>query len=532
LQQQTTTASAAAAALKREDNSKKKVIEVGQPVESFSNVVGVDRKVKQACSIGGQVPASLQRLVLELSRDEDKELIADFIIDSYHEKNIAVKTKCTYISNLVYLSRYLGHKKSFKDMTSQDVIEGNLHSLKRPIEADPDQKWINTHNQRAMVISKFFRWLAYPDLRSEERTKQKPIPPPIKGIKTVKKKGPRSNVKATDLWTWEEDALFLKYVEDPRIACYHAMARDASARPSEMLAIRIEDIKIKKAVDGKMFAEVEIGRYGKTKANRAVPLIKSLPYLKAWIAQHPQGSNPKAYLFVSLENSAKYRNTPLKASSLHGIYDNLRRHYFAKVILERPDVPPEEKAILKRLREAKPWNPYNRRHTGLTEKARLVNEYDLRQHAGWTKNSDMIEIYTHDLGNESSEDLLLAYGIDVRSTTTTAGNASARSVLEPKTCPNCSEPNKPDARFCISCKMVLTYDSHIEIINEAEQTKKKLEEIEARQTIEHANWSNLMKFFMGMEKEIKIHAWDVNEGPFQTAAKIIEDKKKEAQARD
>jgi len=79
--------------------------------------------------------------------------------------------------------------------------------------------------------------------------------------------------------------------------------------------------------------------------------------------------------------------------------------------------------------------------------------------------------------------------------------------------------------------MVLTYDSHIEIINEAEQTKKKLKEIEARQTIEHANWSNLMKFFMGMEKEIKIHAWDENDGPFQTAAKIIEEKKKEATAR-
>lgn len=57
--------------------------------------------------------------------------------------------------------------------------------------------------------------------------------------------------------------------------------------------------------------------------------------------------------------------------------------------------------------------PYIRRHTALTEKARLVNEYDLRQHASWTKNSDMIKIYTHDLGNESSEDLLLAYGIDV-----------------------------------------------------------------------------------------------------------------------
>ena len=249
-----------------------------------------------------------------------------------------------------------------------------------------------------------------------------------------------------------------------------------SARPGELLAIRIEDIKIKKDVNDKIFAEVEgIGRYGKTKKARTVPLIKSLPCLKTWLAQHPQGSNPKAYLFVSLENSAKYRNVPLKASSLHGIYDNLRRHYFAKV-LERPDVPPEEKAILKRLRETKPWNPYNRRHTALTEKARLVNEYDLRQHAGWTKNSDMIEIYTHDLGNESSEDLLLAYGIDVKKSSSKE-EQQKHALLLSKTCPHCSEPHKPDAKFCLSCKMVLTLDSYTETKNEAEETKKELKDV-------------------------------------------------------
>src|SRR5215218_6734819 len=63
---------------------------------------------------------------------------------------------------------------------------------------------------------------------------------------------------------------------------------------------------------------------------------------------------------------------------------------------------------------SKPSNPYLRRQSSLSEKARLVNEYTLRQHAGWTKNSDMIEIYTHELAGESSEDLLLAYGIDVK----------------------------------------------------------------------------------------------------------------------
>ncbi len=58
-----------------EKKNKKKVI--GRPVESFSNVVSVDRKVKQACSIGGNLLPSYQRLFLELPRDDGKVLVAD-----------------------------------------------------------------------------------------------------------------------------------------------------------------------------------------------------------------------------------------------------------------------------------------------------------------------------------------------------------------------------------------------------------------------------------------------------------------------
>jgi len=64
------------------------------------------------------------------------------------------------------------------------------------------------------------------------------------------------------------------------------------------------------------------------------------------------------------------------------------------------------------------------------------------------------------------------------------------------------------------------------------EKERELEEIKAQQTILQANMGNVLKFLAGMEKEIKIHAWDVKDGPFQTAAKIIEDKKKRAQARD
>jgi hypothetical protein len=125
------------------------------------------------------LPPSHQRLFLELPKD--KVAIADFIINSYNQPNIAVHTNSVYLIILVYLSRYLGHKKSFKEMTSQDVVENFLNSYRRPLEADPDQRWINTFKTRAMVVSKFFRWLAYPDLKHEQRTKS-PLPPALKGV--------------------------------------------------------------------------------------------------------------------------------------------------------------------------------------------------------------------------------------------------------------------------------------------------------------------------------------------------------------
>ena len=349
-----------------------------------------------------------------------------------------------------------------------------------------------------MVFSKFFKWMTQPDLRPEERQ----LPPMLKGLRFTQRKGPKTHVKPTDLWTLEDDALFLKYCEDPRLACYHTMSRDTSARPGELLAVRIGDVKIKKTGTNKMFAEVEIGRYGKVKKSRIVPLIDSLPYFKAWLAQHPMSNNPQAHLFISYEHSARYRNTPLRISSLRGIYLDFRYKHFPKLLLEeRTYVPPEDKTKIKQLLR-KPFNPYLRRHSSLSEKASLVNGYTLRQHAGWTKNSDMIEIYTHELGGESSEDLLLAYGIDVRKNNiiTNDKGEEVLSSLQPKTCPNCSEPNKPTSKFCTHCQMVLTFDAFNETIEEAEKTKKEFEQLKENQKRIEKTMSSMLKVIMGLRR--------------------------------
>jgi integrase/recombinase XerD len=71
--------------------------------------------------------------------------------------------------------------------------------------------------------------------------------------------------------------------------------------------------------------------------------------------------------------------------------------------------------------------------------------------------------YLHYFRNESNESLLEAYGIIAK--------GQQADQLRPKQCPNCSEPNKPDSRFCTKRRMVLTYDVYNETVVEQQQEK-------------------------------------------------------------
>jgi predicted amidophosphoribosyltransferase len=78
----------------------------------------------------------------------------------------------------------------------------------------------------------------------------------------------------------------------------------------------------------------------------------------------------------------------------------------------------------------------------------------------------MAQKYIHYFGNESSESLLEAYGIVTK-------NNTAIDTLNPKICPNCSEGNTQDAKFCSKCKMIMTFEGYQQALEE--QRKKESE---------------------------------------------------------
>ena len=262
------------------------------------------------------------------------------------------------------------HDKKFKQIIRDDVLSF-LESLRKPEASDPLHKWIGTYNLFRMYLLRFFKWLYYPETEPSKR----PRPAVIENILQLKRKE-QSIYKPTDLWTSEDNLLFLKYCPSERMRCFHSISCDTGCRPHELLKLRVKDIAFKTA-GNKQYAEVLVN--GKT-GSRHIPLIYSIPYLKDYLGhEHPQPGNPNSILICGNRKSFA---RPLDTQVIHKIYWGLKNEVFTK-LLTNPNVTLEEKQKIRELL-MKPWNPYIIRHSALTEKSKILKEHVLRQHAGWS----------------------------------------------------------------------------------------------------------------------------------------------------
>jgi integrase/recombinase XerD len=391
--------------------------------------------------------------------------VVDYIIAMKREINPQLNYTKSTIQFLSELSRAIGVEKHFVDMTRDDILF-YLDKCRKPENQDPLHKWISSYNLKRITLMRFFKWLYYPGIVSPKRRNKLSIeenkPECIFGIPQLKRKE-ISCYKPTDLWTQEDDLLFLKWVTNKRDRCYHTMARDLSARPHEILNLKIKDI-IFKAVDKYQYAEVLVN--GKT-GTRHIPLIQSIPYIKDWLSNHPSRNNPKSPLFVGLGRRSMGKQ--LTVSGLYNIYKDYKYVFFPR-ILEDETVTDEDKDKIKALL-AKPFNPYIRRHSALTEKSVKLKFNTLNQHAGWSMNSNMAQKYIHYFGNESSESLLEAYGIVTK-------DKIPIDTLNPKICPNCNEGNVQDAKFCSKCKMIMSFELYTEALDTHKEKEDKLKVME------------------------------------------------------
>jgi hypothetical protein len=333
--------------------------------------------------------------------------------------------------------------------------------------------------------------LHYPDIREPKRRNELSAlerkPDCIIGIKQLRRKE-ISCYKPSDLWSQEDDLVFLKWVTNKRDRCYHTMARDLSARPHEILSLKIKDIMFKTA-GNKQYAEVLVN--GKT-GTRHIPLIQSIPYIKDWLSNHPSRNNSNSPLFVALGKNSMGKQ--LSARGLYGIYKCYKEEFLPRQLKDNT-IPNEDKERIKILL-GKPFNPYIRRHSALTEKSVKLKSNTLNQHAGWAMNSHMAQKYIHYFGNESSESLLEAYGIVTK-------DNNGIDTLNPKICPNCHEGNTQDAKFCSKCKMIMSFEGYQEALESQKEKEDKLSIMEERFSTMQSQMQSLITALGSMDQSSK-----------------------------
>lgn len=426
----------------------------------------LERKIE---AVTADLTLEYQNRLHELPADNALTL-CDYLLAMNTEINPSIKYKQTNIQTLCYLSRFHKHQLRYDQMTRDDVIM-YLNSGHKAESVDPQHRYIGTYNTRRVYLQRFFKWLYAPNVEPSQR----PKPPVIHNIPKLRRKE-ITTIKPSDLWSDEDDLLFLKYCDNKRDRAYHTISKDSSCRPSEILNLRIKDLNFIMNIDKKQYVQITVN--GKT-GTRNIPLVNAVPYVKDWLDNHPMGNNPNAYLIPTMDpkHHPHTKGNHMLPPSMNDVYT---RHYKTEVfprLLEDPKVPPEDKIKIKELLK-KPFNPYIRRHSALTQKAQKLTAPVLRQHAGWSIGSKMDTKYLHLNGAESNDAILSEiYGFE---TAATLKAKKLSQAMAPKVCTNCNDANIPTAKFCRHCRMVLTYDAYEETLQEQQKKDQKVQTLEQK----------------------------------------------------
>lgn len=180
------------------------------------------------------------RKALQKISKSNASIIVDYIISMQTEINLSDHYKKHIIMLLCKFSQH-NNDKLFEQITRHEVI-AFLDCLRKPETVDPLHKWIGSYNLYRIYLLRFFKWLYYPNINPSKRVK----PSVVDNIPQLKRKE-QSIYKPSDLWSQEDDLVFLRYCPSKRIKCYHAMSRDTGCRPHELLKLRIKDIVFKNA---------------------------------------------------------------------------------------------------------------------------------------------------------------------------------------------------------------------------------------------------------------------------------------------
>jgi integrase len=270
----------------------------------------------------GARPYIKQHLLTRIPR-ENWITIVNYILTMQTKVGPSERYRIDTIYKLKQLAEF-HDPKSFRDMTSQDIIDF-LDRLRKPESVDPLHQWVGSYEIHRIILLRFFRWLYYEKVVLHAN---RPKPAIMENIPRIRRKED-SIYKPTDLWTQEDDFLFYKYCPSSRDRCWHAVSRDTACRPHELLKLKIKDVLVHQLENGYQVAKITVN--GKT-GTRSVRLNNSYPRLKEWLSngQHSYPGNPNAPLFCGTGKKSIGRR--ISTHAIYAAYAHYKQVVFPKVL--------------------------------------------------------------------------------------------------------------------------------------------------------------------------------------------------------
>jgi len=311
-----------------------------------------------------------------------------------------------------HLQKVLSHLKVIIEKFDFELRDASKEQIEEIVA------WINgrdiaeaTKKQYKVVLKMLFKWL-----NDGEYPKQ------VKWIKTSQHR--RNNKLPKDMLTEEDISKMLDVASNPRDRALISLLWETGARIGELYDVEIGDFE-----DHEHGLKIVIN--GKT-GYRRLPLISSVPEVRAWINSHPKREEKDAPIWVNI-----------------GTTNNGQKSEYRTLLKAL-------KSTAKKAGLEKTVNPYHFRHSRATYLANRFTEAQMNEWFGWVQGSNQPQRYVHLSGRDMDRSYAKKHGIEDEET-------NEVSTLAPKDCPRCGNSVPPDAKFCYKCGMALSLDATLEI---------------------------------------------------------------------
>jgi len=337
------------------------------------------------------------------------------IIDFINNKTTNQEISLSREYKLWYIFNHIGEicKKDFMKMTKTDVT--NIIEILK--EKDYAATTLSDYKKLIKAMWKFLKGKPnsrdYPEEVADMSCNGKPK------IKEEK-----------DMITFDECKEMVAKEPNPRNKAIIMLLFETGIRVGELMNMKTSDIKF----SSNGFGEITVS--GKTGIRNIPNFYLSAPYLKRYIAGHPNEDKRKGWLWICPSNP----NKPVSYTIIRRVLNEAGR----------------------RANIDKPLNPHNFRHSAVTHWDKIgLTDQEKKMLAGWT-TTEQLQTYSH-IGKKQVKDKIMQIYGEVMS----EQNKPEKQLK----CPSCRNVNEVKAKYCVNCGWCFTDEA----LNERKEFKENTE---------------------------------------------------------